>query len=124
MELVLLNTVMDHLFTDLAGELASRSADPEAALKLCALADAVSVVIHCDWRTQARAEDRRDDATLQLYDAEVKAAIQLNDVRSASRRPLSVSRLSAADECRILAICHDHELEQFRQLLYNCVISL
>lgn len=128
-ELVLLNTTLDHLFSlDLVDEVKLRmNVHNEAPMKMCALADAINIVVHCDWRTQARVTDFPDqsrvDENFRVYEQEVVLALKLHNVRTAARRPLAGSRLPAETECKLITIQHDHELEQYRQLLYNAVMS-
>jgi hypothetical protein len=129
-ELVLLNTTMDHLFSlELVDEVKMRMEHAnDAPMKMCALADAINVVVHCDWKTQARMENYPDktriDESFRMYEHEVEAALKLHHVRTAARRPLAGSRLPADTECRLINIQYDHELEQYRQMLYNAVMSI
>lgn len=115
MELTLLDAVLDHLFSEAcAHELTLRAAD---AAELCALADAIGVVLHADWNYIAR------PAHLADYNERVRTAARLPCVKAASSSLAQRPRMSFAEESALLAVTHDGDLERFRGVFLEAVMK-
>jgi hypothetical protein len=114
-EFSLLHALVQHLWSPAcAAEVASRAG---SMMKMCALADAIGVVLHADFYYIARPSAMGD------YNAEVLAAARLPCVRSVQTAPILGSGLSDADEETLLSGRLDGDIERFRGLFISRVVS-
>jgi hypothetical protein len=113
MELGLLHAVLDHVWSeDCAQEVARRCGSD---LEMCALADAVSVVLHSCWLWQARPK------ALEEYNERVRADARLPCVLRALARPVARTPLTAGEEASLLDVSRDADLERFRGVFVRAV---
>jgi len=111
MELMLLNAVLDHVWSpECADEVRARSGDPTA---MCALADAVSVAVHADWLWMAR------PSTLEAYNTLVLRDTRLPCVAAATKLRAEWSDVDAA---ALLDVSRDSDLERFRGAFVQAVM--
>jgi hypothetical protein len=111
-ELVLLGTILDHLWSEeCAEEVAKRTSSP---LAMCSFADAISVVVHADWLWMARPDFMRPYSELVLLD------LDLPCVRSAARRQ---ARGRPFDASKIKPVVYDSDIENFRTLFKKTILG-
>ena len=106
MEVCLLRALLDHLWSPAcADEVAARQ---HSDAELCALADAIGVVLHADVHYIARPESIKD------YNDMVFAAARLPCVQAAHAAPVCGSGLDAETEKVLLEGRLDGDVERFR----------
>jgi len=109
MELSLLSVTMAHLASDTCREeVQRRCADANPQFLMCALADAVSVVVHVDWLWIARPVKN------EAYNARVRRDVVLPCVLSARAAPPARPLVTAQEEGALLGCTQASELEVFR----------
>jgi hypothetical protein len=106
MELTLLHAVLDHVFSEVCAVEARARAGSEPLM--CALADAVSVVLHASWTWVAR------PASMEDYHGLVREALELPCVSAAARAPIRRPPVSVAEGDALLDVRVDADIARFK----------